>query len=228
MKRQVRLTLSLKDAPFFRHLSPPVLAHLESFVHHRQYDSRQIVFFPDDPCDFVYWVREGRVRVTRVSGDSRELSFRHLFPGDMLGEECFAGRARRDDYAEALMPSLLCLMRSEDYVRILNEESELTHAVLRRLAERVTETEQALAETVFNTVRSRVAAGLVRLQRRIQNADPSVLHITHQEMANLVGARRETTTATLHELQAAGILKIANRRIMILDQAALENAAHSG
>ena len=205
-----------------------MVARIESFVHHRQYDSRQIIFFPDDPCDFVYWVREGRVRVTRVSGDGRELSFRHLFPGDILGEECLAGRSRRDDYAEALAPSLLCLMRSEDYARLMGEEIELARAVAQSLSSRVMDVEQVLAETVFNTVRSRVAAALIRMQRRVGDADPSVLRITHQEMANLVGARRETTTATLHELQKAGIVKIANRRITIQNQAALEDAAHGG
>ncbi len=224
----MQLSLSLKEAPFFSNLGAPVVARIESFVHHRQYDSRQIIFFPDDPCDFVYWVREGRVRVTRVSGDGRELSFRHLFPGDILGEECLAGRSRRDDYAEALTPSLLCLMRSEDYTRLMGEEVELARAVARSLSSRVMDVEQVLAETVFNTVRSRVAAALIRLQRRVGEADRSVLRITHQEVANLVGARRETTTATLHGLQKAGIVRTANRRITIQNQTALEDVARGG
>ena len=220
-----RIILPLDEEPFFKAMSPSVLAKVEAYVYHRSYESRQVIYFPDDPCDYVYWVREGRIRVTRVSGEGRELTFRHLSQGDMLGEECMADRPKRNDYAEALEPSTLCLMRTDDFRRVAREEVELAHAVAMRLSQRVLELEQILAETVFNSVRSRVSFALLRMSKREGHRRTTSLNITHQEVANLVGATRETVTGVLHGLRQDGVLELANRRLRIVDMAALRQAA---
>lgn len=209
-------------------MSAAVVGKVETFVYHREYEERQIIYFPDDPCDYVYWIREGRIKITRVSPDQRELTFRHLLPGDMLGEECLSKQQRRNNYAEALEPTILCLMRAEDFQRLVGEEVELARAVAERLSRRVSEVEEVLAETVFNTVRGRVASGLLRLHRGKSDKGGTALRVTHQELANLVGSTRETTTAVLHGLRKDGMIEMANRRVTVLDPAALEHAARTG
>lgn len=219
--------LSLQGDPFFQGLDPALVSRIEELVYEREYESRQIIFFPDDLCDQVFWVRRGRVRVTRVSGDGRELSFRHLCAGDLFGEECLVERPKREDYAEAMVPSALIIMRAGDFRRLTGEEAPFSLGVARALCRRALETEQVLAETVFLSVRSRVAAGLLRLYRKEGRGNSLSLNVTHQEIANLVGSTRETTTATLHGLRAEGIVELANRRLTILDPAALDQVARS-
>ena len=226
-KKNVKLVLSLREEPFFRPMSEAVQARVENLVYHRRYEPRQIVFFPDDACDYVYWVREGRVKITRVSGGGRELTFRHVFPGDILGEDCLVDKKKRDAYAEAMMDTTLCLMRANDFRRLLRDENELSMMVAHRLCERVQEVEQVLMEVAFKPVQSRVACGLIRLYRSAPKSENGVLRITHQEIANLIGATRETTTGVLHELCKKGILQIANRRVIVLDPVALEHVARS-
>jgi CRP-like cAMP-binding protein len=228
IRKQVQLALNVRGEPFFNRLSERVLERVERLVYHREYEARQIVFFPDDPCDYVYWIREGRVRVSRVPGDGRELTFRHLLPGDVMGEECLTGRQTRYDYAEAMLPSVLCLMRAEDFRRMAMEEAEFSSLVALKLCERVIETERVLAETVFNSVRGRIAAGLLRLYNREGRHNDGHLQITHQEMANLVGSTRETTTLVLHGLRKEGIVTLSNRRLTVLDPGALEHLARNG
>jgi CRP/FNR family transcriptional regulator, cyclic AMP receptor protein len=228
MGRQNRRALSLHDDPFFLGMSGEAVGRIEAFVYHREYEARQIVYFPDDECDFVYWVRSGRIKVTRVSGDGRELAFRHLIPGDMLGEECLVPRNRRYDYAEAMLPSLLCLMRVDDFRRAVREEAELCYRIAERLCRRIVDTEQVLSDTVFTPVRGRVAATLMRLYHLEQAHGGATLRVTHQELANLTGSTRETTTAVLHGLQTDGLIELANRRITIHDPGALERLARNG
>lgn len=221
--------VSLQEDVFFRELEPGLISRMEAFVYQRDYEARQIIYFPDDRCDQVYWVRRGRVRVTRISDDGRELSFRHLITGDLFGEECLVDRPKREDHAEAMEPSVLVLMRADDFLRLVNEEAEFGRAVAEWLCKRALDTEQVLSETVFHSVRSRVAAGLLRLYRREgQGSSPASLSVTHQEVANLIGSTRETTTATLHALRKDGIVQLANRRLTILDPVALEREARNG
>ena len=118
-------------------------------------------------------------------------------------------------------------MRADDFRRLAREESEIALLLARRLCTRVIEIERVLAETVFKSVRARVASGLFRLYQRISPGKSDTLAITHQELANLVGSTRETTTAILHDLRKEGILNIANRRITVLDPVALEHVARS-
>ena len=228
LKTSGRSPLSLQEDTFFQRLESAVLLRLESLVYQRDYEARQIIYFPDDHCDQVYWVRRGRVRITRISDDGRELSFRHLTPGDFFGEECLIDRPKREDYAEAMAPTTLLLMRADDFVRSFDEEPGLSRAVAEGLCRRSLDIEQVLAETVFHSVRSRVAAGLLRLCRKENRHSPISLPVTHQEIANLIGSTRETTTATLHALRKDGLVALANRRLTVLDPIALEREAKNG
>ncbi len=227
MKRTIGFVLSLHDEPFFREMSEHVVSRLQDYVYHREYEFRQIIYFPDDSCDYVYWVRSGRVKVTRVSGDGRELTFRHLFPGDILGEEALVKDSHRGAYAEAMESTVLCLLRADDFRRLAAEEGEISLMVAKSLCRRVIETEQVLSETVFNSVRCRVASGLLRLYQRAPNEEDGTLRVTHQDIANLVGSTRETTTGVLHSLRKQGILEMANRRVRVLDPAALQRVTRN-
>mgnify|MGYP006278944545 CR=1 FL=1 len=189
----------LAGLAFFESLPPELCRRADALVYRRDYDARQVVYFPDDPCDFAYWVEEGRVRVTRVGPDSRELSFRHAVPGTLFGEDMLAGRARREDYAECLVPTRLVLVRADDFMRLCHGEPAFAVAVARSVCQRAIEAEHVLAEAVFHSVRRRVAAGLVRLCAREATAPPHELRVTHQEVANLCGTTRETTTLVLQD-----------------------------
>lgn len=222
IRRNLKRVLSLREESFFRRMSDHTISSVEAYVHHREYESHQIVFFPDDPCDYAYWVRDGRVKLTRPSPEGREAAFRHVFPGDLFGEECLLGQSRRGMYAEAVSRTILCIMRADDFRRVMRDEVEISFEVARRLCERATAMEDVWFETVFKPVRNRVASGLLRLQRRMGG---NVIRATHQDLAGLIGATRETTTAVLHELQKEGMLETGNRRIEVLDTAALERIA---
>jgi len=207
---------SLGEEPFFRAMSDGVTERISACAYHRRYEPRQIIFFPDDPCDYVYWVRSGRIKITRVSVSGREITFRHLFQGDMFGEECLVQSLRRENYAEAVLSSLVTLVRSEDFSRIMREEPELSHAVACRLCRRAMDTETILAEFAFVDVRTRVASRLWNLFRREQPNNEGPLTVTHQDIANLAGTARETATVALHSLREEGIIALSNSQIHIL------------
>ena len=210
-------TLSLHEEPFFQDIDPDVISRIENFAYHRRFDPRQIIFFPNDPCDYIYWIREGRVRVTRPIGEGREFTFTHLFPGDMLGYCGLGQEASFQNLAEAVEDSVLCLIRRDDFLRLLKSETAFSQRILQYLFIEVSTLENILVDTVSKTVRSRVAGGILRLCHDTNGDAPDFIMVTHQEIANLVGATRETTTLVLHALQKEGLIKLSNRRITLLD-----------
>lgn len=233
MKRHVNLALALGDVEFFRDFSEQTLARVADCVHHREYELRQIIYFPDDRCDYVYWVRSGRVRVSRMTENERQVTFRHIIPGEIFGEECLLEAPTRDSYAEAMEPTLLCLLRADDFRRLANAEAQLGSRVAQSLCRRAQAMENVYADTIFKSVMARVAACIGRLRRQQMavepnnSDDPNVLRLTHQEIANLAGCARETISIHLKAMREERILELANRRIKVIDAAALENKARS-
>ena len=210
--------------PLFSGLSAPLRARIQALSFRRTYRSRETIYTPDDAADGVYWIEEGRVKVYRVSDDGRELTFRYLRPGDIFGEECMAPRERRQVYAQSLDTTVLVCMASADFRKLLAREIEFTLLVALHNCRRAQEVESLFSETVFRTVRRRVAAGLLRLYRQ-GDPEEKTIRVTHQEVANLVGSTRETTTSVLQAFREAGVLEMANRRVTVLDPDGLRQLA---
>jgi CRP/FNR family cyclic AMP-dependent transcriptional regulator len=223
-----RLSLpSLAEEYFFDGLDPAIAAGLDAYAWHRQYDPRQIIYFPDDRCDYVYWVRSGRVKITHVTEKGKELTFRHLFKGDFFGEECLLALPRRDDYAEAMTGTVLTLVRCDDFLRAVQTEASLSLAVAQHCCRRALAIEETLSDQVFVEVRQRIARRLIKLYRlEVERKEKSRICLTHQELANLIGASRETVTASLRLMQNEGLIALGNRCIRLLDLDGLQQTAH--
>mgnify|MGYP003640283504 CR=1 FL=1 len=217
-------TCMVRSEPFFSGLNQALQLEIDARVVLRSVPARHIVYFPGDDSESVYWVKSGRIKISRVSGDGRELTFRHFFTGGMFGEECMIEGERRANFSEALEPTELISLHADYFRTLLAREVDLALAVAQANCHRVREAEFVLSETVFRSVRGRIAAGLLRLYHQGSKQDRTI-RVTHQEMANLVGSTRETTTSVLHGLKNAGLLEMANRKVTVLDPEALSNLA---
>lgn len=202
--------------PFFSDVSPSVISRLEALALQREYEPRQIIYFPGDACTYLYWIHSGRVKITRVLAGGRQHTFRHLLSGDMFGQELLTGQKGRLDYAEAMAPTLLTLVRGEDFLRIARTEPGMGIAVARHLADSLFLLEQTMCDTTELDASRRVACRLWRLCRQENRESPIALPITHQDIANLTGLTRETVTVILHRLRDAGMISLGNRRITVL------------
>jgi CRP/FNR family transcriptional regulator, cyclic AMP receptor protein len=212
--------------PFFRDLNPILIKEIEGQATLRRFSGREVVYLPGDSSNSVYWLQSGRVKLSRVSGDGRELTFKHFYAGDMFGEDCMFSGAHRSNCAQALEPTVLICLDGRDFRALLSQEVELALAVAHANFQRLREAEYALSETVFRPVRERIAAGLLRLYNK-GGRQSATIRVTHQEMANLVGSTRETTTSVLHGLREAGLLETANRRVTVLDSEGLARFAEA-
>lgn len=206
----------LAQSTFFKGVTPDVIVEVETYAYQREYAPRQVIIFPDDRCDYVYWVRLGRVKITRIShATGRKVAYRHLMEGDMFGEECLLGATQRQYYAEAMDPTVLTLIRSVDFLRILGEKAAFGRLVAHYLCKRAMNTEKMILGVVCFEVRQRIINSLWELYHYEQELQNNALSITHEELANLLGAARETVTQHLNRLKEEGLIHLENRRIII-------------
>ncbi len=198
------------------------------------------LFRPGDPADFLYFVEDGLVKLSVCSETGRDLTLSLYGAGEFFGEEIVLAGSERFAFAVAIEDaSLLAFSRAR--VRELSErDREVALFLTRLVSERLSDSARQMEALAWNTVPARLAAALLRLARRggFRGAidprgrmDPDgtrvQLRITHQELANLIGSTRETTTATLSAFRRRGWIDLVRREILLLRPDLLSAAAHS-
>lgn len=222
-------TTLLRSTPLFTDLPLGVLNRIADRSGWREYRRRQAIHFPGDPVDALFVVRQGRVKISRLSEDGKETTLNLVGPHEPFGEECLLDAATRETLAEVLEPAQTLRIPREELLPVLQAHLPFALAVARLMSGRRRAVESRLEEMVFKTVRSRLAALLTRLAQSHGRATSGGilldLALAHQDLAGQIGSTRETTTLTLNQFRRGGLLRIDHCRILIRDLAGLEALA---
>jgi CRP/FNR family transcriptional regulator, cyclic AMP receptor protein len=174
--------------------------------------ARTRLFCRDDPPDNLYLVIEGRVRLSVVSQEGRELSFRLAEAGDIFGEIALLdGGTRTADATTITRTRLMALARSS-LDRLIAENPNIARATIRFLCSRLRETGLQLEEVVFHPIEMRLARFILRLlgpDTNYESSDPIMLplDISQSELALLLGSGRQKVNEALGVLEARGAIR---------------------
>jgi CRP-like cAMP-binding protein len=211
-------TYCMSEVDIFADLSAAEMDAIAAAAPMRTYAAGELLYSPHKPVQTLFILKRGRVRVFRVAADGRALTTAIITPGTIFGEMVLLGQHMYDNYAEALDESVVCVMSREDVHRFLLSDPRIAARITTILGERLIEMERRLSDTVFKSVPQRIAGALCTLagQQRVLSRAIHV-RLTHEQLAALVGASRETTTKTLNELADRGLLQLHRGKITILD-----------
>ncbi|MGH3737801.1 MAG: Crp/Fnr family transcriptional regulator [Micromonosporaceae bacterium] len=219
-------TYCMSEVDIFADLSAPEMDAIAAAAPMRTYAAGELLYSPHNPVHTLFILKRGRVRVFRIAGDGRALTTAIITPGTIFGEMVLLGQHMYDNYAEAIDEAVVCVMSREDVQRFLLSDPRIAARITTILGERLIEMERRLSDTVFKSVPQRVAGTLCTLARQQRLGRATQVRLTHEQLAALVGASRETTTKILNELSHQGLVTLGRGRITILDTAGL--AAEAG
>jgi CRP-like cAMP-binding protein len=189
----------------------------------------EAIFHEGDPGDRLYVIVEGKIKLGRASGDGRENLLAILGPGEMFGELSLFDPGPRTATATAVTDTTLIGMGHADLEPWLSGRPEVAGQLLRALAQRLRRTNEAMADLVFSDVPGRVAKALLDLAKRFGVEGDEGLRVTHdltqEELAQLVGASRETVNKALADFQQRGWLRHEARAVVLLDVDRLQRRA---
>lgn len=183
----------------------------------RQVEARTILYSPDEPTQVLYMVNDGRVQTYHLAPDGRMITSAILEAGTLFGEMALLGQTLQGHYAEALTACTLCVMDIEAVRNLLLSDTRITYRILETLGNRLIEMQQHIAVLTYKHVPERVAALLAQKAKKSRDSDYYEALCTHESLANMVGANRETVTKILSELRAQQIIELHRGRIVILD-----------
>jgi CRP-like cAMP-binding protein len=208
MVGQTRETLeALRSIPLFARVADADLEQIASHVIERRYPRNTTIVEEGLPGDYMYIIREGRVKVTKLSEDGREKILEFLDAGSFVGEMALLERAPRSASVKTLAPVRMLALSRNDFLSLLRRSSDLGLAVIEVLCSRLrTQNDQSSALS-FQRVKDRTKGLLQRLAKS-EHADGmrSTPTLTHQQIADMIGTSRETVTRVVKELKGEGWL----------------------
>ncbi|WP_171715581.1 Crp/Fnr family transcriptional regulator [Metallococcus carri] len=222
-------TEAVRRAPLFAALTDDdaeaLLASMQSRTIHRGEE----LFHEGEKGESLYVITDGKVKLGRTSPDGRENLLAILGTGEMLGELSLFDPGPRTATATAVANTELVGLGHEAMADFLKTRPEVAMTMLGALARRLRRTNEALGDLVFTDVPGRVAKALIDLSQRFgQPVDDGVLvghDLTQEELAQLVGASRETVNKALADFSARGWIKLEARAVTLLDVERLQRRA---
>ncbi|GAA3519010.1 Crp/Fnr family transcriptional regulator [Aeromicrobium panaciterrae] len=219
----------LRQAPLFSGLDDEAAAALEASMSPTSLRRGEILFNEGDDGDQLYVVTDGKVKLGRTSPDGRENLLAILGPGQMFGELSFFDPGPRSATATAVTDVELKSLGHAALSPVLNAHPDVAHALLNQLAGRLRRTNEVVGDLVFSDVPGRVAKALLDLASRFGRRADDGVHVNHdltqEELAQLVGASRETVNKALADFASRGWLRLEPRSVVILDLERLQRRA---
>ena len=188
-----------------------------------------VLFREGEPGDRLYVIAQGKIKLGRRSSDGRENLLSVLGPGEMFGELSLFDPGPRTATASSVADSIVYELRHAALVTWVNEHPSVATYLLGALARRLRRTNETLADLVFSDVPGRVAKALLDLSTRFGEPSDEGVRVAHdltqEELAQLVGASRETVNKALADFAARGWVRREGRAVVLLDLDRLERRA---
>ncbi len=211
----------VRRTPLFAALDDDAAGALRASMTEVSVARGRALFNEGDPGDRLYVVTAGKIKLGRTSADGRENLLAVLGPGEMFGELSLFDPGPRTATATAVTDSRLIGLGHGDLQPWLAGRPEVAGQLLTALARRLRRTNESLADLVFSDVPGRVAKALLDLAQRFGTPTEQGLHVTHdltqEELAQLVGASRETVNKALADFAQRGWVRLEARAVDILD-----------
>jgi CRP/FNR family transcriptional regulator len=193
-------------------------------VHH--YRSGDTIVSADESWAGI--VLSGMVRVFLRTAGGRQVTIRHALPTNSIGIGAILGDGEIS--AQAVTNCDVLRLDADQVSRLADKHTSLAMAIAKELSQRLIETYQEIVAREHGSVRQRLCRQLLHFAGESNgSAEPLVLEMSHEDVAEAVGSAREVVSRHLARLQAEEMLELGRGRITLLDPVRLKRAArHSG
>ncbi|HEY2690217.1 MAG TPA: Crp/Fnr family transcriptional regulator [Streptosporangiaceae bacterium] len=211
----------LSRAPLFEALDEEATKALRAGVVEVQLGRGEHLFEEGDAGDRLYVVLDGKIKLTRAAADGRENLTSVLGPGEMFGELSLFDPRPRTMGAVAVTDARLAALAHDELRGWLAGRPDVAMHLLRALVQRLRRTNDVLSDLVFTDVPGRVAKALLDLAQRFGTQEEGGLQVNHdltqEELAQLVGASRETVNKALADFVARGWIQLHPKSVLLID-----------
>ena len=183
-----------------------------------------MILFENDPGDSLFVIRQGRVKVVLIGEDGREVILGILGVGEHFGELSLIDDQPRSAHVIAIEESSLIVLRRDDFRRRVESAPSVAWSLLTELSRRLRHADEKIGGLVLLDVPGRIARLLLDTAK-VSGSQTIDKPLTHQTIAQMIGASRETVSRAMKDFQDAGWITVERRRIALANRTALEQRA---
>ena len=209
----------LRTVPIFSELTDEDIVSLARVAIRKHYAKDAVVFFENEEGDFFFMILDGRIKVTILGDDGREVILSLLGAGDFFGEMALLDNEPRSATAIAVEDSELLSLHRTDFQSVLSDKTSIAASLMRILSGRLRKANHQISTLALLDVYGRVARVIVDMAReegrRLKDGRIAFRRATHQEIANRIGTTRETVTRMLKDLERQGLIQVDGREIVL-------------
>lgn len=223
--------LDLRKVRIFASLSTADAKEILPYFMPQSFKKKEIIFSEGDPSDWLYIVEEGKVKITKVSHEGREIILEIISPTELFGGIAVVRGFPYPANAVAMEDVLLVRISRSNLMRILDTFPAVMFCMAQNIGERLRDSHNALKDIALERVESRIASLLLKLASKAGLDAPEGraidMKLTKQDIAEMVGTTVETSIRTMSKLKKIGAVSEKGGRIVIKDAARLSALAGS-
>lgn len=182
----------------------------------RVYPKHSYVINEGDKSDYFYVVLSGKIKIVIADDDGKEVILAILGDGDHFGDFSLIDQQPRSASAVTMEESVLLLVTRDRFRECLLKDPLLAEQFMISLTQRMRVADRKIEGLALGDVYSRIARTLMDLAQEQDGKMVLTQKLTHQDLANMVGASREMVTRILRDLSTGGYIAVENREITLL------------
>ena len=219
MRKDLEPSNCIKTVPIFKNLSSEEFDKIIMISKHKKLDKGDFIYQSGDKINSLYVIHQGKVKVTRYSDDGKEQVIRILSHGDFLGELALFRENSVTTYAEAIEPTVVCLVDNHSLKELMRQSPTLGMKMMDELLRRLDRAESMIEQSNLYSADAKVA----RLLLDIQIHDLVYLKTTKINLSSQLGITPETFSRKLKKFEELGYIRVIdNRTVKILLKNKLE------
>ncbi len=189
------------------------------------YRKKQMVYTHGHRPSYLFFLVKGKVKSFRMNEDGKELITAIYKEGDFMGYTALLEETSYADNAEAMDDSEVMLIPKSDFYALLNSNAQVAKSFIKLLSHNLVEREEALLNLAYNSLRKRVANGLLHVYDKFKKTpgDKPKLEIPREDLAQVVGTATESLIRTLSDFKSEKLIEISEGKISVLNEDKLKN-----
>ena len=215
MSMRSEALVSLRGIPLFSKVHDEDLEALARVVIERRFPKNTTIVEEGLPGDYMYVIREGRVKVTKASDDGREKLLSFVEVGGFFGDMALFDQEPRSASVKTLEDCRVLALSRRDVLDILRRSPDFALAVINALIGRLRETDEQASSLSFQRVKARTQGLLDRIAKPEPDGRRVTPALTHQQIADMIGTSRETVTRVVKQLKQDDWLQQEGKRYVV-------------
>ena len=218
---RMELIKQLHKVPMFEGLNDGDLLKIANLAGERFYPKDSIIFFEGEPGKAFFFLRSGRVKISKLGSEGNEQILKLLEPGAVFAEVILFSDEPYPATARVMEDAKIGMIKKEDFEGLIKVQPELAIRLLKLLNIRLREAQLKVKEMGLFDTHSRTASLLMNLAKvygkESKEGITFELNLNRQELASMIGTTRETVTRVLSRFRKEGIIELQGDKITIIE-----------